>query len=41
MKLHKATLALLALLPIFLIAPAAVAELRLAIIGVNGMVCDS
>jgi hypothetical protein len=41
MILHKATLALLALLPIFLISPAVAVELRLAIISVKGMVCDS
>lgn len=41
MKLYKMTLGLLAFLPIFLISPAAAAELRLAIIGVKGMVCDS
>ena len=41
MKLHRATLALLALLLIFLIPAMAAAELRLAVLRVKGMVCDS
>jgi cytochrome c-type biogenesis protein len=41
MKLQRATLALLAVLLILLIPQVAAAELRLAIIRVKGMVCDS
>jgi hypothetical protein len=41
MKLHRATLASLVLLLIALIPVMAEAELRLAVLRVKGMVCDS